>query len=193
MAEQFGTYHLADNPQLYEIQRTNSFQFLVPNLGVLLRAGATGYENNAYIENCDDIIRVSCSSSGVPHFSQNIIEIKRGNTTVKYAGTPSFENLPIKLHDFIGAETKEVLMAWQNLSYNIRTEKVSSLDTVNYKRDCYLQELTPDNRLVRQWIIRGAWISEITEDNYDSYSDDKHMIDATIVYDRAEIDQSGLE
>jgi len=191
--EQLGTYHLADNPQLYEIQRTNNFQFLVPNLGTLLRAGATGYETNAYITNGDDIIRISCNATGIPHFSQQTIEVKRGNSTLKYAGTPSFDNMDIKLHDFIGAETKEVLMAWQNLSYNIRTEKVGSLDVTNYKRDCYLQELTPDNRLVRQWIIRGAWISSLSEDGYDSYTDDKHMINATITYDRAEIDQSGLE
>ena len=85
-------------------------------------------------------------------------------------------------------------MAWQNLSYNIRTEKVGSLDVTNYKRDCYLQEYTSDTRLVRQWIIRGAWISSISEDDYDWYNgDERHGITATITYDRAEIDQSGLE
>lgn len=192
--EQLGTYHLANNPQLYEIQRPNSFQFLIPNLGTLLRAGAIGYENNAYITNGDDIIRVSCHASGVPHFSQSTIEVKRFNSTLKYAGTPKFDDLTIKLHDYIGAETKEALMAWQNLSYNIRTEKVGSLDVTNYKRDCYLQEYTSDTRLVRQWIIRGAWISSISEDDYDWYNgDERHGITATITYDRAEIDQSGLE
>ena len=79
-------------------------------------------------------------------------------------------------------------MAWQNLSYNVRTEKVGLAK--DYKKDCYLLEYSPDYQLVRKWIMHGCWVSSISEDDYNSDSNDKHMISATIEYDRAEIDTS---
>ena len=36
---QFGAYHLADNPKLYQPVRTNNFRFVVTGLNNLLRAG----------------------------------------------------------------------------------------------------------------------------------------------------------
>ena len=47
MAENMGTYHLADNPQLYEPARSNNFEFIVMDIDELLRAGtkASGLED----------------------------------------------------------------------------------------------------------------------------------------------------
>ena len=56
-----GSYHLADNPELYEIARSNNFEFVVTNLGNLLRAGANKTDTNAYIngETAADVFRLS--------------------------------------------------------------------------------------------------------------------------------------
>ena len=51
-------------------------------------------------------------------------------------------------------------------------------------------EYSPDYQLVRKWLLHGCWISSISEDSYDSDSNDKHKLTATIEYDRAEIDTS---
>lgn len=190
MADQIGTYHLADNPQYFEIQRANTFEFVVTDIDGILRAGAIGTEGNAYIKNAQEMLRLSVNSAFVPHFNQEIVQVKRGNTTLKYAGTPNFNEGTLKFHDFIGADVKSILMAWQNLSFNVQTEKVGSLDVTNYKKDCYLIEYTPDFRKVRTWKLYGCWISSISEDPYSSDSFDKKMIDCTIQYDRAEIDLS---
>lgn len=192
MANQIGTYHLSDNPQLYEIQRSNNFEFIVTDIDGIMRAGAIGTELNAKFKNAQEILRVSINKAKVPHFTQNVIEVKRGNSTLKYAGTPTFPEGSISFHDFVGADVKSILMAWQNLSYNVKTEKVGSLDVTNYKKDCYLIEYTPDYRKVRQWILKGCWISGISEGDYSNDSSDKKLIDCTIQYDRAEIDTSEI-
>ena len=183
-----GAYVLADNPNLYEIQRTNNFEFIVTDLDNLLRAGAAGTENLAVIDNAQEVLRISVNSSAVPHFTQEVIQVRRGNSVQKFAGTPSFNEGSIVLNDFFGADTKAVLMAWQNLSYNVRTEKVGLV--TDYKKDCYLVEYTPDYQEVRRWKLHGCWVSQLSETEYNHESNDKHSITATIQYDRAEIDMS---
>ena len=183
-----GTHHLAANSNLYEIQRTNNFEFIVTDIDGIMKAGMVGEEVNGTIENAQEIIRMSVISSSIPHFKQGAIEVKRGNNTMKFAGVPTFDAGKIKLNDFIGAATKEVLMAWQNLSYNVVTEKVGLAS--DYKKDCYLVEYTPDYQKVRQWILHGCWISEINEDGFNHESNEGNKIEATIEYDRAEIDTS---
>ena len=188
MAEQIGTYHLADNPQLFEVQRNNNFEFVVTDIDGIMRAGATGTEKNAKINNAQEMLRLSVTKAFVPHFTQEVVPIKRGNTTLKYAGVPTFGEGTLDFNDFIGADVKSILMAWQNLSCNIQTEKVGSLDVTNYKKNCYLIEYTPDYRKVRTWKLYGCWISSLSEGEYTADDGQKHSISCTIQYDRAEID-----
>ena len=183
-----GTHHLAANTNLYEIQRTNNFEFIVTDIDGIKKAGMIGGEANGTIGNAQEIIRMSVVSSTIPHFSQNAIEVKRGNNTMKFAGVPTFDSGTLKLNDYIGAATKEVLMAWQNLSYNVITEKVGLAS--DYKKDCYLVEYTPDYQKVRQWKMHGCWISKLSEGEYNHEQNEKKQIDVTIEYDRAEIDTS---
>ena len=196
-AEQIGTYHLAENPGVYEPQRSNNFEFIVTGLNNILRAGANGTEQFATIPEAEDILRISVIGAPVPHFSQEPILIRRGNSVMKFAGAPTFKNGQLTINDFInqlpgGASTKDVLMAWQNLSYDVKTEKVGNLYYSDYKKDCTLIEYTPDYRKVRQWILHGCWISDISEDNYSNENTSKRTITANIEYDWGEPDTSEL-
>lgn len=192
MAEQIGTYHLADNPSLYEVQRNNNFEFIVTDLDGIQRAGSTGAESNAFIANAQEMLRLSVTKASIPHFSQEPVIIKRGNSTMKYAGVPTFEEGQIEFNDYVGADTKSILMAWQNLSYNVDTEKVGSMSNpkTQYKKKCYLVEYTPDYRKVRTWVLYGCWISKLSEGEYSAEDGGKHSITATIQYDYAKIDLS---
>ena len=185
-----GTYHLADNPALFEVQRNNNFEFIVTDLDGIQRAGSTGAESNAFIKNAQEMLRLSVTKAFIPHFQQEVVNVKRGNSTLKYAGVPTFEGGTVEFNDFVGADTKAILMAWQNLTYNIKTELVGSVMTKNYKKDCYLMEYTPDYNLVRTWVLHGCWISQLSEGEYSAEDGQKHSISATVQYDWAEIDLS---
>lgn len=184
--KQIGTYHLADNPKLYEPARTNNFEFIVVGLDRLLKAGVdaeTAGEND-YLTNAQDVIRFSISETSVPHFALNVIEVKRGNTTMKFAGTPSFDAGTLKFNDYMGAQTKDYILAWKALAYDVRTEKIQLAS--NYKIDCYLKEYTPDySRVLRTWEMKGCWVSDCSEDSFSSDSDDKRQVTVTLQYDRA--------
>jgi len=190
----FGTYHLADNPQLYEPARTNNFEFVVTDIDDLLYAGtdsATATEAD-HITNGQEVLRVSVVSSTVPHFSLSKIEVKRGNNTVKFAGTPTFDDGTLVLNDYIGARTKSVLLAWQALAYDVRTEKVHR--ATNYKKDCTLVEYSPDyDEVIRTWTLKGCWISSLSEGEFSNETNDKKTVTATIVYDKAIPQKSEIE
>lgn len=180
-----GSYHLADNPSLYEVARSNNFEFVVTNLGDLLRAGANDTDNNAYIKGstAEDVIRLSVESSSVPTYKQAVLSLRRGNSVMKFAGLPDFDDGSLVVRDFIGADTKSALMAWQNLSYNVKTQKVGQMK--NYKKDCYLMEYTPDMQLIRTWTLKGCWIAGLQMGEFNQESGDKRTITATIPYDYA--------
>ena len=130
------------------------------------------------------------SAAAVPHFTQEPISINRGNSQIKFAGKPSFGDTSITVIDYIGANTKDILMSWQNLSYNVQTQKVGLAS--DYKKDCYLIERTPDGQKVRQWILKGCWISGLSDSPYSYDSSDANKITVTIQYDYAYIDKSEL-
>lgn len=181
-----GTYHLAANAELYEISRSNNFEFVVTGFDELLRVGAfeeTAEDLSDYVKGSQEILRLSVVKASVPHFTQSIIEVKRGNTVMKAAGVPTFSEGSLVVNDFIGADTKSVLMAWQRLSYDVTTEKIGRM--VDYKHDCTLIEYTPDYEQVRYWDLKGCWISGISEGEYDMENGDKRQITATIQFDKA--------
>lgn len=182
-----GTYHLADNPHLYEIQRTNNFVFHTSGLADIITIS-----NNEMAElGADNVIQLAVSRASVPHFSQSAIQVKRGNNTMKFAGVPEFKSGSLTCVDYIGSGIKDVLMQWQAKSYDVETEKVGLAK--DYKIPAYLIEYTPDYQVVRTWLLEGCWISELSEDEYNYDSNDKHTISVTIEYDKAKIDKSSLE
>ena len=180
-----GAMHFAAKKELFEIQRGNNFEFVIPK-GAF--SSMTPFGEGAEvqtIDNANEIIRLSVSSASIPYFSQNAIEVRRGNTVVKYAGPISYGAGSIKCYDFIGAKTKDILMGWQARSGNPLYQTVGQQS--DYKMDCFLQEYTPDySELVRTWKVEGCWISDMSDDGYsvDSGGSAK-QISVTLQFDRA--------
>lgn len=179
--------HLCVNPQVYEPQRSNTFRFVVTNIDNILRVGADPDTASAadYIQNAQESLEFSINSASVPTFSQNPIEIRRGNSVMKAAGVPTFEGGQIDINDYVGSRSVEVLQSWQNLSYNVKTEKVGYMK--DYKKDCYLLQYDIAWNLVSQFVLHGCWVSGLNVPNFDYSNGDKRMVSATIQYDWAEI------
>jgi hypothetical protein len=180
-----GTYHLADNPAIYEPSRNNAFEFIVNSkINTLLQAGVTLPSDSSWLSGVQDVIKLSVSEASVPHFELGVIEIRRGNSIMKFAGTPSFSECTIRCNDYVGAKTKAVLLAWQALAYDVAKDVVNTAD--RYKFDCQLVEYTPDySRIIRTWTLKNCWVRSLSEGNFSHESNDKRSVDVTIVYDRA--------
>lgn len=174
--------YLADNPQYFEPQRNNTFKFVVSNLDDLDLAsfGLTNFP----LPSRTEALELSVKASSVPHFEIDKLTINRGNNQMHFAGKPTFKDGQITIHDYIGAYTKDILLAWQRRAYNVKTGKVGL--AADYKRTATLYELTPDYQIIRSWKLYGCWVSALSEGNYDHDSSENRTVDATIIFDYAE-------
>ena len=179
--------HISTNLANYEAARTGFFSLIVDNLDNIIKATYSGDHASApasdKIATAQETLKLNVLTSDVPHFELGVLEYKRGNETVRFAGTPTFNAGSVKVDDVVGIDTKAILMAWQGLAYNVHTRKGGRM--VDYKRDCTLIEYTQDYEQVRSWKLYGCWISALSEDAFDRENDGKRAITATIQYDRA--------
>lgn len=176
-----GMYHMVASNHLYQPQLSTQFEFVVTNLD-----GLTNLTTGEEIPNAQEELRLAVVRANIPHFEQTVIEERRANSVQKFAGTPKFNTGEITVRDWIGVDTKNILMSWQHNSYDVRTDKIGLVS--DYQRDCWLIEYSPDWQEVRKWILYGCWISNITEEPYDHGSETaERVITATIQYNRAEL------
>ena len=124
----FGAYHLSAHPDLYQPQLQNHFQFEFPNFPALLKEGKTGVEDDAYIYDVAKTLQVSLISADVPSYNQGTVEVRRGNSTAKFAGTVTWNDINLRFNSFEGAHTKDAIMAWKALSYSIKRDTITALD-----------------------------------------------------------------
>lgn len=178
-------YHLGSTHRAYQPAKKNFFEFIVEDLTNLLKPGVEKElaQEADYITDGQEVIRLTVNKTPVPHYELNEIEIRKGNSSVWYAGTPTFSEGTLEVDDMIGANSKAVLESWQNLAYNVLNDQGGR--AINYKKNCTLIEYTSDHVKVRSWKLIGCWIKGISENDYDKESDDLQRVQATIRYDRA--------
>lgn len=184
--------HISTNLRNYEAARSGFFTFIVNDLDNIIRADYSGDRSNetsigksSRIANAQESLKLSVTSASVPHFSLEVLQYKRGNDTIKFAGTPTYDAGSISVDDVVGLDTKSILMAWQALAYDVKTRRGGRM--ADYKRDCTLVEYTQDFQQIRSWKLYGCWISDIGDEAFDKESDGKRKLTATIQYDRAEM------
>ncbi len=228
-SRKLGTFHMSSALQEYEVARSNFFTLIVENLGELIHpsqsynslSGTTpitaGIVNtdSSYFDSSNssevewtgqDVLQLSINKAFVPHFELGEIEIKRGNSVIKYADTPSWQSGTLEFQDFVGLRVKEVLMAWNQLAYDPNTDMQgrssdwyeNSADGFKlrpgYKKDCTLIEYTPDFQEVRSWTLKGCWVKSLSESPFDvSNSSGGRQITVNFVYDRAVLNKPDVD
>jgi hypothetical protein len=185
-AGNYGAWVLADNPTIYEPTRTNNYTVIVSGLDDLVRSSSSLYgSDNNTISNAQKTLYFTVSSAPIPHFSQKPIEVPRGNTTIKFAGTMEFSSGKWEIDDYIGADTVSIMMAWQALSGDVYNETVGRAK--DYKKNITVIQYSPDYKdIIRYWELYGCWISDLSESNLAWGSNNSlRKISATIEYDKA--------
>jgi hypothetical protein len=190
------TYHMSANLEEYERARTGFFSFIVEDLDSLVKSdfNLDTPADSDIITNGQKVIEMTVVQCSVPHFSVEVLETRRGNSKIKFAGVPTFDDGTLVCEDYVGLDTKSVLMAWQNLTYYVTSDKGGRMSNwtdedgvvhQGYKKNCTLIEYTQDHREIRHWDLIGCFPSKVEEDNFDKTSDGARKITMTISYDRA--------
>jgi hypothetical protein len=187
MSNSLSAQHISANLANYEAARSGFFSLIVDDIDNIIKATYTGdaaaATDNDKIKQAQETLKLNVTGAPVPHFSLQKQSYRRGNDVVNFAGVPEFSDGEITIDDVVGMDTKSIIMAWQGLAYNVHTRKGGRMK--DYKKQCTLIEYTQDFEQIRSWTLYGCWVSNIQEDNFNKEQDGKRAIRATIVYDRA--------
>ena len=183
--------HISANLQQYEAARTGFFTLLLPeelNQKILEKVASTFNRLTELPVNPTDAIRLNVVRTTVPGYSLEPLVYSRGNEKIKFAGVPTWKDGSITVDDVIGMDTKAVLLAWKELAYDTKSRKGGRM--ADYKYDTTLVEYTQDYEIVRTWILKGSWCSDVDDADFDKENDGKRQAGATIQYDRAEMSEA---
>lgn len=177
---------MIDNYDTYEPHRSNTFQLIVTNLGSLLKPGATGQSTNDYITDGQDILRYSVLTANIPDPTIGVMAIRRGNSVMKAAGLPTFDDGNITLREWEGTDAANVLYAWKQKAYNQDTDTTGKMS--EYKKDCYLIEYNVDRtKIIRQYLLKGCWVSAISRETLNVEQEGPRAITVTMPFDTAKM------
>ena len=184
------TAHISGSSLInYEAARSGFFVFMPssPEDDVLKaiadKVKVYNSESTLTAAKAQEYLKLNITKAKAPHFSVEVLEYKRGNEKVKFAGVPTFEEGSITVDDIIGIDTKSIIQAWLELTYNLDNRTGGRM--YEYKMDCDLIEYTQDYRPIRNWTLYGCFISGYSEDDFDKTSDGKRAMSITMQYDRA--------
>ena len=182
--------HISSNLQNYEAARTGFFTLTVSaqDLGNLLSPNYTGDPSAAteadHLTGVQEALKLNVTKAPVPHFEiSQVMEYRRGNDVVNYAGVPNFKDGSIVVDDVVGLGTKNLLYSWLYLVYNPITRKGGRMK--DYKKRCTLLEYTQDYELIRIWTLEGCFPTDIQEGDFDKENDDRRQLTIPLKYDRA--------
>ena len=181
---------ISENLSSYEAARSGFFILVVDGLDDLLKPDYRGEAENAEdsdrIKKAQETLKLSVTKCSVPHFEIATNEYRRGNDVVKFAGVPTWNGGTITVADYVGLDTKSLLMSWLYKAYNPHTRKGGRMK--DYKKTATLCEYTQDYELIRTWTIEGMFITKITEDDFDKENDGPRKLNVEFVFDRATVD-----
>ena len=181
---------ISENLSSYEAARSGFFILVVDGLDDLLKPDYKGEAENAEdsdrIKKAQETLKLSVTKCPVPHFESATNEYRRGNDVVKFAGVPTWNGGTITVADYVGLDTKSLLMSWLYKAYNPHTRKGGRMK--DYKKTATLCEYTQDYELIRTWTIEGMFITKITEDDFDKENDGPRKLNVEFVFDRATVD-----
>ncbi|MCK9557748.1 MAG: phage tail protein [Candidatus Cloacimonetes bacterium] len=112
----------------------------------------------------------------------------------KYAGMVTWEDIRVTFYDMVisgssGSELKvsTILQNWRKKVWSSKTGLASPTD---YKKDSTIYVYNLDWTTKSTWILHGSWPSVVKEGDLTYTSTDVKVIEVTISYDWAELDES---
>jgi len=124
----------------YEIRRENNFILTIEGLG----------KNN---------IDLFVMKAFLPKVSINVIDLRRGNDSLKFAGAATWQGGTLEILDTTDNETFQAIYNWFKQVYDSKKGGVIGKAS-EYKKTGYITEYIADGQEGRRWNLSGLWISD---------------------------------
>lgn len=181
-----GTNHMG-KLLAYEPQRLYNFELQIVGLDELYTADLQGTNTGGspgvtHFGSAAERILVACSSFSVPNTEFGTIEIPHYNNTTKYAGKVSFGNATLKVEQFLGSFTEQIMTTWARCVYDPKTQNIGY--KADYAKDMYVIQYDSKGGTPRVWKMENAWPAVLPGADWDYNSTDRRQMTFNIVCDR---------
>lgn len=137
-----------------------------------------GHRFIAYI---DGIPSYMIKKFNPPSFDEGEVVLDHINVYRKVRAKRRWDDLTWSLYDPVTPSGAQAVMEWARLQLESVTGRAGYSDF--YKKDITVNALGPVGDIVREWVIKGAYVSNAKFGEYDWSVDAATSIDCTIKYD----------
>lgn len=171
----------------FEPQRLYNFELQIVGLDSLYTADRQGTSDGSGTDGVNfgsaaERILVACSSFSVPNTEVGTIEIPHYNNTTKYAGKVTFGNATLKIEQFLGSFTEQIMTTWARCVYDPKTQNIGFKN--DYAKDMFVIQYDSKGGNPRVWKMENAWPNVLPGANWDYTSTERRQMEYTIVCDR---------
>lgn len=136
---------------------------------------------NRFIMYMDGIPSFMVKQVTAPSFTDESIKLDHINTYRKIRGKREWNNMSMTLYDPITPSGAQAVMDWARLSYESVTGRAGYSDF--YKKDLTLNVLGPVGDIVSEWVIKGAFIAEMAQGDFNWNSSEVVELTMTVAMD----------
>lgn len=131
-----------------------------------------------------DLVVLSLMTLSLPPEKNNVVVLEYGNEQRKVAGKAIFDDIPLKVRDYVDREVRAALMRWRRQVYDTTTGNVGLPS--EYKKTAEIILQATNGTQLRTARLIGVWPSALNPGTLDMASDAPVEIELTLTYDRAE-------
>lgn len=171
----------------FEPQRLYNFEIQIIGLDTLYTADNPGTQTDWSSEGINfpsaaERILIACSSFSVPNTEFGTIEIPHYNNTTKYAGKVSFGDAQLRVEQYLGSFTEQIMTTWCRCVYDPKTQNIGYKH--DYAKDIFVIQYDSKGGTPRVWKMENAWPNVMPGADWDYNSTDRRQMQFTIKCDR---------
>jgi hypothetical protein len=136
---------------------------------------------NRFVLYADGISSFMVKNVSAPNFTDESIKLDHINTYRKIRGKREWGDMDLTLYDPITPSGAQAVMDWARISYESVTGRAGYSDL--YKKDLTLNILGPVGDIVSEWVIKGAFITSMSQGDLDWSSAETIDLSITVAMD----------
>jgi hypothetical protein len=136
---------------------------------------------NRFIMYMDNIPSFMVKSVSAPNFEDGTVKLDHINSYRKIRGKREWGSMDMTLYDPITPSGAQSVLEWARLGYESVTGRAGYSDF--YKKDLTLNLLGPVGDVVSEWILKGAFLTSVSQGDLSWDSEDVVELGITVEVD----------
>ena len=136
---------------------------------------------NRFVLYADGIPSFMVKNVTAPNFTDESIKLDHINTYRKVRGKREWGDMDLTMYDPVTPSGAQAVMDWARISYESVTGRSGYSDL--YKKDLTLNVLGPVGDVVSEWVVKGAFITNMSQGTFDWGSSEPVELTITVAMD----------